>query len=162
MIPDTENVPLGIAKTKALGLKNVIIETDISGGHIDFDRFPLEKYFLLVKKWLTWIHDEIDENSKVFVNLRDLKDIMPTEPKRCYRYVDFLSKLEPRIRPFGLMIEDPAGTVLPEECGNWAQLIRKTTARNQWNPHLLIHVHERYNFGDVTSFHVSNIFLIDL
>ena len=81
MIPDTENVPLGIAKTKALGLKNVIIETDISGGHIDFDRFPLEKYFALVKKWLTWVHDEIDENSKLFVNLRDLKDIMPTEPE---------------------------------------------------------------------------------
>ena len=118
MIPDTENVPLGLAKSKKFGIKNVIIETDISGGHIDLDKFPLEEYFALVKKWLTWVHDEIDENSKVFVNLRDLKDIMPTEPERCYRYVDFLSKLEPRIRPFGLMIEDPAGTVLPEECGN--------------------------------------------
>ena len=63
MIPDTENVPLGLAKSKKIGVKNVIIETDISGGHIDFDKFPLEEYFALVKKWLTWVHDEIDETS---------------------------------------------------------------------------------------------------
>ena len=78
MVPDTEMVPVGLRKMKEFGLRNVILETDISDGCFDFSKFPLTNYFKLVKKWIVWAHENLDENAKVFINVRDLKDTMPS------------------------------------------------------------------------------------
>ena len=154
MVPDTKTVPLGLRKMKQYGLRNVILETDISDGCFNFNAFPLEEYCTLVKKWIIWAHDNLDETAKVFVNVRDLKDTMPTHSKRCFQYVEFLAKLPPKIRPIGLMFEEPGGGVLPEEVGNWARFIRKVMNRNKWKGHLLVHVHEKFGFADSTALHV--------
>ena len=154
MVPDTETVPVGLRKMKEFGLRNVILETDISDGCFDFSKFRLTKYFKLVKKWIVWAHENLDENAKVFINVRDLKDTMPTLSWRCFQYVDFLAQLPPRIRPIGVMFEEPGGGVLPEEVGNWTWSIRKVMDANKWRAHILVHVHEKFGFAESTALHV--------
>ena len=61
----------------------------------------------LMKKWITWCHDELHEESKVFISFRDLPDVMPTHPERCFQMVQFFATLSERIRPYGLMFEEP-------------------------------------------------------
>ena len=154
MVPDTETVPVGLRKMKEFGLRNVILETDISDGCFDFSKFSLTKYFKLVKKWIIWAHENLDENAKVFINVRDLKDTMPTLSWRCFQYVDFLAQLPPRIRPIGVMFEEPGGGVLPQEVGNWTWSIRKVMDANKWRAHILVHVHEKFGFAESTALHV--------
>ena len=154
MVPDTETVPLGLQKMKQFGLRNVILETDISDKCVNFQKFPLKKFFKLVKKWVVWAHENLDENAKVFINIRDLKDTMPTQSVRCFQFIDFLAKLPHNIRPFGVMFEEPGGGVLPEEVGNWARVIRKVMNANKWEAHLLVHVHEKFGLADATALQV--------
>ena len=157
-MPDTKTVPLGLRKMKMYGLKNVILETDISDGCFNFDRFPLDEYCALVRKWIAWAHANLHNTATVFVNVRDLKDTMPTRSERCFQYVEFLARLPPEIRPIGLMFEEPGGGVLPEEVGNWARAIRKVMDANKWKAHLLVHVHEKFGFADSTALHVRKLF----
>ena len=103
MIPDTETVPVGLTKMKQFGLKNVIFEVDLSDGYVDFKKFSLQNYFALLEKWIIWAHENLDKNSKVFVNIRDLNDTMPSFSNRCFELVDYLAQLPDRIRPFGVM-----------------------------------------------------------
>ena len=156
-VPDTKLVPLGLRKMKKYGLRNVILETDISDGCFNFDRFPLEEYCALVRKWIFWAHANLHNTATVFVNVRDLKDTMPTHSERCFQYVEFLARLPPEIRTIGLMFDEPGGGVLPEEVGNWARSIRKVMDANKWNAHLLVHVHEKFGFADSTALHVRNL-----
>ena len=154
MIPNTETVPVALTKMKQFGLKNVIFEVDISGGYVDFEKFPLQNYFALLEKWIVWAHENLDKHSKVFVNIRDLNDTMPSFSNRCFELVDYLAQLPNGIRPFGVMFEEPGGGVLPEECGKWSAYIRKMMNVNKWNPHLLVHVHEKFGFADSSTLHV--------
>lgn len=154
MIPDTETVPVGLVKMKQFRLKNVIFEVDISDGYIDFKKFSLQDYFALLEKWIIWAHENLDKHSKVFVNIRDLNDTMPSFCNRCFELVDFLAPLPDSIRPFGVMFEEPGGGVLPEECGKWSAYIRKVMNMNKWYPYLLVHVHEKFGFADSSTLHV--------
>ena len=139
---------------KEFGIKNPILEIDISGGYVDFNAFPVDEYFALIEKWIIWAHDNLDENAKVFINLRDMNDTMPNFPNRCFQVVEFLAKLPENRRPIGLMFEESGGGVLPEECGKWARYIRKIMDMNKWKGHLLVHVHEKFGFADSATLHV--------
>lgn len=154
-IPDTETVPSGIRKVKEFGLQNVIIDTDIGDNCIDMKRFSFEAYCKLLKERLIWIHENINENSLVFVNIRDLKDVMPTNPDRLVRYVEFMGRLPSNIRPRGIMFEEPGGGVLPEEVCSWTKMMRRVANLNDWDALILVHVHERFGFADSTALHVS-------
>ena len=154
-VPIIDSIPVGLAKMKEFGLKNVILETDISDSCFDFSKFPMQEYFDLVKKWIIWAHDNLHEYAKVFINIRDLKDTMPTHTERCFQYVEFLANLPEQLRPIGIMFEEPGGGVLPEECGNWARYIRRAMDMNKWSGHLLVHVHEKFGLAESTALHVS-------
>ncbi|XP_071792114.1 uncharacterized protein [Asterias amurensis] len=153
-VPDTETVPIGIAKLKTVGLYCVIFELDLSDFVYDFKKFPMSKMTALLQKWITWCHDELNEKAKVFISFRDLPDTMPDHPERLFEVVEFLAKLPPRIRPFGLMFEEPRGSSLPEECGNWSHYIRKVMDANNWKANLLVHVHEKFGYCDATALEV--------
>ena len=153
-VPDTESVPIGISKLKDSGLWNAIFEIDLGDQVYDFNKFPVEKMCALLEKWITWCHDNLHETSKIFVNLRDPPDVMPYHPQRVFQVVQFLAKLPGRLRPLGIMFEEPRGKSLPEECGNWAKYIRKVMDANNWKGHLLVHVHEKYGYSDATALEV--------
>ena len=81
---------------------------------------------------------------------------MPTQSVRCFQFIDFLAKLTPKIRPTGIMFEEPTGKVLPEEVGNWTKIIRKVMNADKWDALLLAHVHERFGLADSTALHVND------
>jgi hypothetical protein len=52
------------------------------------------------------------------------------------------------------MFEEPRGKSLPEECGTWAKYIKKIMDEHKWKGQLLIHVHEKFGYGDATALQV--------
>ena len=153
-IPDNETVPVGLRKMKEAKLWNIIFEVDLGDSTYDFDKFSMDDMCALVKKWITWCHDELYEKSKVFVSFRDLPDVMPENADRCFKMTKFLATPPERIRPFGIMFEEPRGQSLPEECGTWAKYIRKVMDMNNYKAHLLVHVHEKFGYCDATALQV--------
>ena len=117
-IPDTEAVPLGLQKMKEGGLRNMIFEVDLSDSFYDFSKFTMDDMCALVKKWIVWTYDELHEKSKVFVNFRDFPDVMAEHPERCFQLVQFLAELPERIRPIGIIYEEPKGTFFSR--GMWS------------------------------------------
>ena len=139
---------------------NVIFEIDLGDMVYDFTKFTIPQMCQLLKKWITWSHDNLHKDSKVFVNFRDLPDVMPEHSDRVFEVVDFLAKLPPKVRPFGLTFEESRGKSLPEECATWAKYIRKVMDDNEWKAHLLVHVHEKFGYCDVTALEVLNLFIL--
>ena len=133
---------------------NVIFELDLSDIVYDFDKFPMSSMLALLQKWITWVHDDLHPEAKVFISFRDLPDTMPDHPERVFETVDFLGNLPAKVRPFGLMFEEPRGKSLPEECGTYAMYIRKVMNQNNWKGHLLVHVHEKFGYCNATALEV--------
>lgn len=94
----------------------------------------------------------------MLVNFRDIGEAVQQDPTRIFKATDFMGKLPEKIRPFGLLFEDVSGNVLPEEVGDWAQLIRAAMDANEWKGHLLAHVHEKYGFSDASQLQVCFTF----
>ena len=70
---------------KEIGLWNPILEVDLGNSTYNFDKFSMDDMCALVEKWITWAHDNLYEESKVFINFRDLPDVMPNNPQRCLK-----------------------------------------------------------------------------
>ena len=136
------------------GLWHIIFEMDLGDKTYNFYKFTLEDMMALMKKWITWCRDEPYEESKVFVSFRDLPDTMPHHADRCFQMVQFFATLPERIRPYGLMFEEPRGQSMPEECGHWAKYIRKIMDLNEWKAHLLVHVHQKFDLCEATALEV--------
>lgn len=150
-VPDFENVPVGLRKMKELGLYNVIFEIDLGDATYDFSKFSTEEYCNLVSKWVTWCYDNLGSDSKILVNFRDIPDAIATDANRVFQTVDFLCKLSEPKHLFGLIFEEPRGKSLPEEVATWAKFFRQIMKDNHWNGHLLVHVHEKFGYGDATA-----------
>ncbi len=84
---------------------------------------------------------------------------MKTNPERVFSLVTYLAQLGERLRPFGLMFEEPRGETLPEECGRWAAYIRKVMDANNWKGRLLAHIHQKWGFCDATAIEASNFYI---
>ncbi|CAH1796032.1 unnamed protein product [Owenia fusiformis] len=148
--PETETVPVGLRKIKEAGVRNVFFEVDLGDATYDFDRFSMKEMCKLTKKWIRWCYDNLHPNAKVLINIRDIEAVMETHPERVCKFVQSISKMPCDRRPFGFAYEEP-GKSLPEECGHWARLIRKIMDANNFNGHLLVHVHEKYGYCDATA-----------
>ena len=158
MIPNTEIVPVGLRKLKDVGLWNVILEVDLGDTTYNFLEFSVEKMAQLIKKWLVWIHENLHKQAKVFVNFRDLPEVMLFNSERIFYIIDYLARLPSHLKLFGLLFEEPKGTSLPDEFGLMTKYIRKKMNANNWNGHLLIHVHEKFGFSDYTALEVRRQF----
>ncbi|XP_071792418.1 uncharacterized protein [Asterias amurensis] len=153
-VPDSKRVPVGLRKMEKVGLYNIIFELDLSDITYDFTKFTMDDMCALLLKWITWCHERLHPEAKVFISFRDLPDTMPTHSERVFQTVDFLAKLPLNLRPFGLMFEEPRGKSVPEECGTFAKYIRKVMDANDWKGNLLVHVHEKYGYCDATALQV--------
>ncbi|XP_071487601.1 uncharacterized protein [Diadema antillarum] len=153
-VPDCVKVPVGIRKLKPAGLYSVIFEVDLGDGVYDFDKFSVANMCQLLSKWNNWCFENLSPKAKVMFSFRDLPDVMPDHPERVFEVTKFLATLPPERRPFGMMFEEPRGKSLPEECGMWAKYIRKVMTQNDWNGHLLVHVHEKFGYCDATALQV--------
>ena len=147
-------MPIGLKKLKEFGLYNVILEIDLGDAIYDFTKVTIEDMCKLLEKWIAWSHDNLHEKAKVAVNFRDIPDVMKKKADRLFRVVDFLANLPSRLRPFGILFEEPGGKSVPEEVGAWSRYIRKVMDDNNWKGHLLVHVHEKYQCCESTALEV--------
>ena len=159
-IPDVyiSTIPIGLQKLEKYGIQNAIIEIDLNDGVYNFhpDNFPTEGFCRLLETRIKWCHEHLHPESKVFCNIRDLSEIMPKAPERVFEVVGFLAKLPAKIRPLGMMFEEPTGKTQPEECGAWSRFIRRVMDGNKWKGHLLVHIHERYGFSEASVMQVRS------
>ena len=118
-IPDTESVPVGLSKMKALGLVNPIIEIDLAMDAINWDVFTVQDMCQLLLERIKWSRTMLSADAKIMVNLRDFPDAMVYQMERVFTVVDFLGSLSAAERPFGILYEEPTGKYLPEEVGAW-------------------------------------------
>ncbi len=96
-------------------LQNPILEIDLAKGNVDWNKFTVEDMCQLILKWFDWIYNNLSEDAKIFVNIRDFPFAMIEAPARVLTVVKFLSCLSSEKRPLGSMYEEPTGSYLPEE-----------------------------------------------
>ena len=142
---DTETVPISLRKNKHFGLRNVFFEVDLADQKCKWEeKFTTDDMCQLLLKRIKWVHDNIHENARVLLNLRDLPHAMAVAPARVSKVVQFLPQLPCDLKMFALCFEDPLGEYLPEELEVWTASLRRTMNSNGWeNGKLLVHIHEK-------------------
>ena len=91
--PDTKTVPIGLRKMKDLGIKNAIIEVDLVWSGIDYSKFKVKDINKLLSERMEWCGENLSEDSKIFINLRNVPDDMIKKPKRIFKVIRYLSSL---------------------------------------------------------------------
>merc|ERR1712180_315232 len=108
-----DDLPIGLLKSKQLGIKNVIIELDLLYYNIDYKVFNAEAMCDLVIQRLQWIQENLGADSLACINIRDFAEAMKYYPNRVFKIVNFVSSLKPPLRPFAILYEE-LGKYLPE------------------------------------------------
>ena len=152
-VPDTDTLPIGLAKMKALQLPNPILEIDLADSRIDWEKFNVKRVTDLLLVRIRWIKQNLSTDANVFINFRDFSVAMadPTSTNRILSITEFLARLPEETRPFGLIFEEPTGKNFPAQVGAWTASVRKVMNANGWEGgKLLAHVHEKWGLAEAT------------
>ena len=115
-IPNTETIPVGIAKMDKFNLKNPIFEVDLANSNVDYNKFTMKDHCDILMKRIQWTFDNLSSNARIFVNFRDFPFVMTEAPERVFSLVSYLGSLPSEIHEhLGIMYEEPTGDYLPEE-----------------------------------------------
>ena len=148
-IPQEFPIPIGLTKSKELGIRNVIIEMDLAYFDYDYGKWTEEQIWDLMRKRIEWTRNNIFEGAMIYFNLRDFSDCMQKAPERLLKVVQFLSAYRPTIS--GLMYEDLGGT-FPEELGVYTRAVRNLMTINGWkDANLLIHMHYQWGLSNASN-----------
>jgi len=143
-VPETNTIPIGLRKMQELGINTPIIELDLVWAGIDYSKFKVAAINQLLFERMAWCRKNLSNDSKIFINIRDLPNGMAKKPKRIFKVIRYLSSLPPDERPFGLLFEE-SGKYLPEEVGAWTTAVRRQMDSCGFQDgHLLVHVHEQW------------------
>jgi HMGL-like len=91
--------------------------------------------------------------SRVLINLRDFSNYHRSQGgmEEALRIVDALSRLPPEQRPFGFIIEEPTGWLLPHEIGRLVRMIRLTMNRAGFpQGRFLVHIHWYFGMAEAS------------
>lgn len=152
-VPDTETIPVGIAKMDKFNLRNPIFEIDLADSNVDYNKFTMEKICDVLMKRIQWTFDNLSKDAFIFINLRDFPIAMmtPGAPARVFSLVSFMGSLPAEIRDhLGLVYEEPTGKYLPDEVAQWTKSVRNVMKSCNWDGHLLVHVHKKYAHAETT------------
>ena len=150
-INNPEDIPVALTKMKMYKLRNVIFEVDVAPAHAKNDSEFTSKMCEILKKRINWTFENLAENAKVFVNIRDFPFAMATVPKRVFTIVKCMADMPTVRHPFGIAFEEPTGNTLPEFNAGSTMSIRKCMNDNGWSSgKLIVHVHEKWGFSDAT------------
>ena len=147
---DTTTIPIALQKMKKLKLRNPIIEIDLADKSVDWDnKFTVQNMCELLLQRIDWSLDNLSEEARIFVNLRDFPFAMIDVPERVLTVVHYLASLSIGKRPFGIIYEEPTGKYLPEEVGAWTASVRRVMDSCGWQSgHLLVHVHKQWGLAE--------------
>ena len=150
-IPDTETIPVGIAKMDKFNLKNPIFEVDLADSNVDYTKFTMKDCCDILMKRIQWTFDNLSKDARILVNLRDFPIAMMTAPQRVFSLVSFMGSQPPEIRDhLEIIYEEPTGKYLPEEVAAWTKSVRNIMDSHNWNGRLLVHVHKKYGTAETT------------
>ena len=146
-----EAIPVALTKMKKYRLRNVIFEADVAPAHAKNDPEFTTKMCEILKKRINWTFENLAEDAKVFVNIRDFPFAMVSVPKCVFTIVKCLADMPASRHPFGIAFEEPSGNTLPELVAGSSMSIRKCMNENGWSSgKLLVHVHDKWGLGDAT------------
>jgi hypothetical protein len=144
--------PYGLVEMATVhNMSNAIIEIDTCNPKIDYSKIDLIK---ILRNQLEYVDKNFRKRSndklkpRVLVNLRDFTDY-ETHPdgfERALQLVEMMAEMHATHGancPFGLMLEEPTGFLLPETISKNVRTIRKVMGK--WPGKLLLHTH--MNFG---------------
>lgn len=104
---------------------------------------------------LEWIKGNIDKDARVFLNVRDAGNAWADVTHitgvryRLRKTIAYLASLPPDLRPFGMMFEDPTGTLFPWDVSEVSRGMRAAMESNGWGDgHLLVHIHKGFGLGE--------------
>ena len=150
-VPDTETVPIGLKKMKEFGVFNPIIEADLFDPGIDYEIFNVKVISKLFSQRMKWVRENLSPDAKILINLRDIAEAMIHKPKRVFQVVKYLSSLQDKERPFGLIFEEPTGNYLPDQLGAWTAAIRQEMNKCGFKDgQLLVHIHEKWGLAQMS------------
>merc|ERR1711937_988146 len=69
-VPNYKVLPIGLEKSKKYGLKNVVLEIDLSYHGIDYKKFTMQHIKDVMKDRFQWMKENLGQDSKCFVNIR--------------------------------------------------------------------------------------------
>ena len=143
---DTETLPAALPKNKEYGLRNVFFEVDLADKNCKWEeKFTTDDMCRLLRKRIEWVHNEIHQDGRTLLNLRDLPLAMTVAPQRVLTIVKYLAQLPDNLKMFALCFEDPMGEYLPEELEAWTSSLRRTMDSNGWaSGKILVHIHEKW------------------
>lgn len=137
-------------------MSNAIIEIDLCSPAINYQQFDLNQFIF---KQVEWANKNLIPRGeqklapRVIVNLRDFANFeTDTEGLiRSLHLIESLGNMPSNQRPFGLMIEEPTGFLLPETVSKLTSIIRETMISANWsNGKLLVHVHCGFGLAEST------------
>ena len=150
-VPDTETIPVGIAKMDQFNLKNPIFEVDLADSNVDYKIFTMENYCDILMKRIQWTFENLSKDAHIFVNLRDFPIVMMKAPERVFSLISFMASQPAKIRDhLGIIYEEPTGKYLPEEVAAWTRSVRNIMNFYNWKGRLLVHVHKKYGNAETT------------
>ena len=99
-------------------------------------------------KRITWAREELGEDSRIYVNLRDFSDAMAKAPERVFSVVKYISMYRPKI--IGILYEE-FGSNFPEELGIYTKSVSDIMKSCDFEDgHLLIHIHHQWGLSDAS------------
>ena len=150
-VPQDEPIPIGMRKCQEYGVKHVIFEIDLMYYKVDYETFNMTEVCKMVGNRIRWMRENVANDSKIFLNLRDFGDTMTHHPDRIWKMTNFLASLPAEERITGIAYED-VGKYYKDLLGGWTKAVSKEMKRCGWNDgELIFHQHEQWGtmHGDV-------------
>lgn len=145
-VPDTETIPVALAKNKKYGLYNVVFELDLADPNVAWGpKWTVQDMCELIQQRMFWVYDNMNPNARLILNLRDMLTAIEATPERVLKIVKFLAEMPKDKRLFALVFEDPGGEVVPDEMAAYTRAVRGVMDGCGWKDgKLLNHIHEKW------------------
>lgn len=157
-----EHIPMGLQKMEQLSVPNVILEIDLNRADVDYNTTRTAEVMEMLTFLLRWHRQKFGEKAMSFVNLRDFPFAILKNTELLLDVVRAMARLEPSLRPNGILFEEPMGIYLPQEMAAWTRRLRELMDTNSWRGRmpepgtdnerpdglLLVHVHNNWGLAD--------------
>ncbi|GLC35059.1 hypothetical protein PLESTM_000274900 [Pleodorina starrii] len=161
-----QDLPFGLAKMIQFGIQNAILGCDLAAPYINWDKCSTEDFCALVENRCRWVAANLyagrSSPPASYVHLRDFATAMQVAPGRVLELVEYLGRLEPGVRPRGILVHEPAGGHFPFEAAPCVAAVRAVMDATGWTEGqqqsgggggggvLLVHVTAGYGLAHAT------------
>ncbi|GIL60155.1 hypothetical protein Vafri_14781 [Volvox africanus] len=131
-----QDLPFGLAKMIQFGIQNAILECDLAAPYINWNKYSTEDFCSLVESRCRWVAANLfagrSQPPASYVHLRDFATAMQAAPQRVLEVVEYLGRLDPGIRPQGILIHEPASGHFPFEAAPYVAAVRSVMDATGW------------------------------